>query len=126
MNWNDITCPARARLRVQKNNNNENVSINFFCKCPEIKQETIKIQCINIKFIFIKIINNNFRNTPSESIFVSVGTFEFHIMTSGDKQRLLCYRLNVNEKEINITIYPTTLIYYMYSIIVFNDSLKTL
>ena len=57
--------------------NNENVSINFFRKCPEIKQVTINIQCINIKFIIIKIINNNFRNAPSESIFVSVATLNF-------------------------------------------------
>ena len=99
MNWNDITRHARVWLRVQKKNNNENVSINFFRKCPEIKQVTINIQCINIKFIFIKIINNNFRNAPSESIFVSVAPFEFRIMTSGNQQRLLCYRLNVNPKR---------------------------
>ena len=27
-----------------------NITINFFRKCPEIKQVTINIQCINIKF----------------------------------------------------------------------------
>ena len=76
MNWNDITRHARVWLCVQKKKN-ENVSINFFRKCPEIKQVTINIQCINIKFIIIKIINNNFRNAPSESIFVSVATLNF-------------------------------------------------
>jgi len=77
----------------------ENISINFFRKCPEIKQVTMNIQCINIKFILIKIIINNFRKAPSESIFVSGAPFEFRILTSGDQQRLLCYRLNVNPKR---------------------------
>jgi len=91
----------------------ENISIYFCRKCPEIKQVSINIQCFNITFIFIQIINNIFRNAPSESIFVAVAPFEFRIMTSGDQQRPLCYQLNVNlQKEINMSINPTTLKYY--------------
>jgi len=58
---------------LSKKINNENISTNFCRKCPEIKQETINLQC--------------FDETSSESIFVGVARFEFRIMTSGDQQR---------------------------------------
>jgi len=64
--------------------------------------------------IYLEYKYNIFIIVSSESIFVGAARFEFRVMTLGDQQRQLSYRLNVNlKKEINMTNNPLTIyIYY--------------
>ena len=48
LEWHHAPC---ACLTVRSEKKHENISIYFCRKCPEIKQVSISIQCINITFI---------------------------------------------------------------------------